>query len=355
MAHGLGTGRIGLLPECNYLALASPQHHIIFWLLSSSLDYNLLCTSINNVSYIIIPSNLIFHSDPFGECQDSYFVAFFKNANASQNRHIFLLSGQKEASMDIFTHSVAVSSSIDLDTFNIADMPVPPQAAVVTQFGAYSSDGCFIVGSNAEAASADAFASFPVQVNHREIEEYRAVSFRSSHRRDILYNSTVMVITSEDDTKIDMIATQDAVGHINSEQELTYYFNKGSLLPITLDKYQSLTISSVLDLTGTAIKAHHPVVVYSGHECANVPSYSSSCGHLVEQIPPVNVWGTCYVAAAFAGRVSGDYVRAIAANPGTYVCEVHSAWPRELQWTVWPIYRWGILGVLRWHRTALHI
>ena len=46
--HGLG-----LLPEYNYLALASPQLHIIFWLPSSSLGYN----------YYIYP---IFVADLFG-------------------------------------------------------------------------------------------------------------------------------------------------------------------------------------------------------------------------------------------------------------------------------------------------
>ena len=217
--------------------------------------------------------------------------------------------------MDIYTH--AGISSISLSAFNITLESVLPQA--VTHFGAYSSDKCLIVGCNAEATSADAFSAFPVQVNHGEIEEYRAVSFHSTHEQESLYNSTVLVISAEDDTKVDLITTQDAVGHISSKQGLTYSFITGKHLSITMEKYESLTISSVLDLTGTAIKASDPVVVYSGHECANVPTHSSKCGHLVEQIPPVNVLGTCYVAAAFAGRESGDYIRAVAVNPETYI------------------------------------
>ena len=218
--------------------------------------------------------------------------------------------------------------TLTLDPHSIADVYVPPGASIVTQFGAYRSDKSIILGYNAEAASADACSSFPVQTDYKEIEEYRAVSFRRSYDPDNSYNSTVLVIGTEDGTKVDITTRQDAVGRLSSinGHNYTYRFGKSKELSITINKYESLIISSVQDLTGTAIKAHRPVVVYSGHECANVPSYSSTCDHLVEQIPPVNVWGTCYIAAAFAGIASGGYVRVVSANSDTYInvqCTVH--------------------------------
>ena len=231
-----------------------------------------------------------------------------------ESRHIFLLSGQDKAYVDIFTHSGV--RGINLDPFSVTLKSVLPQA--VAHFGMLSSVKCLIVGYNAEATSADAFSAFPVQVNHREIEEYRTVSFHKSSEQGSLYKSAILVISAKDGTKVDLITTQNAVGHISSTQGQIYYFIKGDHLSITIDKYESLSISSVLDLTGTSIKASYPVIVYSGHECASVPSYSSSCDHLVEQIPPVNVLGTCYIAAAFAGRASGDYIRAVAVKSETY-------------------------------------
>lgn len=255
-------------------------------------------------------------TDPFGECQDSYFIGFLSNKNVSQNRHVFLLSGRKEASVDLSLPQYI--TELTLDPHRISGVTVQPNATIVTQFGAYSSDGSVILAYNAESASADACSSFPIQANYREIEEYRAVSFRRSYNLDSTFNSTILVIGAENDTKVNITATQTAVGRLNSKEGYTY-MSKGEMSSITLGKYDSLTISSAEDLTGTAIKASHPVAVYSGHECANVPYYSSSCDHLVEQIPPVNVLGTCYVAAAFAGRESGDYVRVVAVNPETYI------------------------------------
>ena len=239
------------------------------------------------------------------------------NKDVSQNRHVFLLSGRKETAVDLSLPSHI--NELKVLPHNISGVSVTPGATIVMQFGAYSSDRSIILGYNAESASADACVSFPVQANYKETEEYRAVSFsRSYHSSN--YNSTVLVIGTEDNTKVDVTTTQNAVGHHSSKKGHTYTFRKGEMLSVNISKYESLTISSILDLTGTAIKASHPVVVYSGHECANIPSYTSStCDHLVEQIPPVNVLGNCYVAAAFAGRESGDYVRAVAVNPETYI------------------------------------
>ena len=245
-------------------------------------------------------------------------MGFLSNKNASQDRHVFLLSGKMETSVDLSLPGYI--KELTVVPHSIADVSITPGVPIVTQFSAYSSDQSIILGYNAESTSADTCASFPVQANYKEIEEYRAVSFSRSYF-DNSYNSTVLVIGAEDNTKVQVTTTEDAVGYLNSVNGHTYsyIFRKGKMMSITISKYESLNISSVMDLTGTVIKAFHPVAVYSGHECASVPSYSSKCGHLVEQIPPVNVLGTCYAAAAFAGRESGDYVRAVAVNPETYI------------------------------------
>ena len=243
-------------------------------------------------------------------------MGFLNNKGVSQNRHVFLLSGGRETSVDLSLPGRI--NELTVLPHSISGVSVTPGAAIIMQFGAYNSDRSIILGYNAESASADACVSFPVQANYREVEEYRAVSFsRNYHSNN--YNSTVLVIGTEDDTKVNVTTNQNAVGHLSSKNAHTYTFSKGSMSSLTINKYESLTISSIRDLTGTAVKASHPVAVYSGHECASVNSYSSSCGHLVEQIPPVNVLGTCYIAAAFAGRESGDYVRAVAVNSETYI------------------------------------
>ncbi len=48
------------------------------------------------------------------------------------------------------------------------------------------------------------------------------------------------------------------------------------------------------DLTGTVIEAIHPVAVFVGHDCTNVPDTQVACDHLEEQLFPSATWGRRY-------------------------------------------------------------
>jgi hypothetical protein len=72
------------------------------------------------------------------------------------------------------------------------------------------------------------------------------------------------------------------------------------------------------DLTGLTVMSSKPVAVFSGHECAFVPTDTPACDHLEQQLLPESTWGTEYVAPKFAprGRES-DIFRVLAAEDGT--------------------------------------
>jgi hypothetical protein len=75
------------------------------------------------------------------------------------------------------------------------------------------------------------------------------------------------------------------------------------------------------DLTGTEIVSDVPVAVFSGHECAFVPSERWACDHLEEQVPPVSTWGREHVSASVGpdGGPGPNRVRVVAATDGTTV------------------------------------
>jgi hypothetical protein len=56
------------------------------------------------------------------------------------------------------------------------------------------------------------------------------------------------------------------------------------------------------DLSGTVVVSNLPVVVFTGHECANVPEDVGYCDHLEQQLYPLETWGTEYVATKFEPR-----------------------------------------------------
>jgi hypothetical protein len=58
-------------------------------------------------------------------------------------------------------------------------------------------------------------------------------------------------------------------------------------------------------LTGTRIETpdvDHPVAVFSGQECTNIPTNITACDHLEEQISGVRLWGTHFIASRVPPR-----------------------------------------------------
>ena len=72
------------------------------------------------------------------------------------------------------------------------------------------------------------------------------------------------------------------------------------------------------DLTGTYITADSPIVVFGGHECANVPLGITACDHLEQQLVPVSAWGKRYLVDLFKPRdpagAGFDVVRVMAGD-----------------------------------------
>lgn len=73
-------------------------------------------------------------------------------------------------------------------------------------------------------------------------------------------------------------------------------------------------------LTGMEIIADKPVVVFSGHECANIPSDNNFCDHLEQQLLPVDTWGSQFIGAKFSPRGGEpDVWRVVASEPSTTI------------------------------------
>ena len=56
------------------------------------------------------------------------------------------------------------------------------------------------------------------------------------------------------------------------------------------------------DLTGTRVISDQPIVVFGGHECANVPLGFNFCDHIEQQMFPVDAWGETYIGTHFVDR-----------------------------------------------------
>jgi len=126
-----------------------------------------------------------------------------------------------------------------------------------------------------------------------------------------LFKSSILIVGTEDDTKMELTVTKQVQVNINGVV---------TLLPNTpysfvINRLQTVYISSSGDLTGSKIVTDIPVSVFSGHEQEFNSSYAQ-CS--TEQIPPTVLWDTVHYVSPTA-NVPSSTIRVLAANNFTTV------------------------------------
>ena len=135
-------------------------------------------------------------------------------------------------------------------------------------------------------------------------------------------NSVIIIITSEKDTEITINLNRDV--RITAP-DLLQQIPEGEFkadVPVTIqlpNEAQTLSLTSVEDLTGSRITSNKPLTLISGHECGTVPDNIQFCDHLVEQIPPTATWGESFITCPTAQRNAYDLFKVVASRDDTVV------------------------------------
>ena len=161
----------------------------------------------------------------------------------------------------------------------------------------------------------EAFIAIPVidiDLCSREYNYY-AVSSNgySSH-----YNSSVLVVGTEDNTTMKLTVTKSVTVSVN------YY--PIHLIPdkeysFVINRLQTIYIGSPDDLTGSKITTDKQVSVFSGHQYGNVINTlsndtKSQSSYLVEQMPPTGLWGKMYHVMPLSKLLSYNYIIKVVAS-----------------------------------------
>ena len=125
-------------------------------------------------------------------------------------------------------------------------------------------------------------------------DTYLALPIRNSYIQEYVYypfsivpfvvaDSSVVIVGTEDKTTLTITAS------VNSKISLrgtTGWINlySGEIHSYVINKLQTVYLTTnFMDLTGSKIAADKPLAVITGHECAFLPSYTTSvCDHLIE-------------------------------------------------------------------------
>ncbi len=115
-----------------------------------------------------------------------------------------------------------------------------------------------------------------------------------------------IVATEPGQTLVTVTPRSDVIGGpgvepITKGQTVSFFLSQGQVLNLETDGAEGA------DLTGSYVEASAKIVVFGGHECANVPLGITACDHLEQQLLPVAAWGSQYVADGFKPRGAGDF------------------------------------------------
>jgi len=128
-----------------------------------------------------------------------------------------------------------------------------------------------------------------------------------------------LIIGSENDTEI-ILEPSTIITHPFAPQFGNRFIPNSPVATrtVTIQRFQTFYLQvHGGDISGTRIIANKPISVFSGHECANVPVNSEPCDILIEQIQPIDTWGTEVVTIPLRTRSGGDIIRVFASQDST--------------------------------------
>ena len=249
---------------------------------------------------------------------NDYYIGFFQNSNGGSVSLYLTNTGSLDLSYTIeapgvgyYTSGtisgtgskiVSLSSSLVTGSYNDQDKGICLKT---------NSTNVVVIGQNDVSRSSDTFLALPTVRMFSTHYIYYGISVSSGR-----YDNVVLIVGTEDNTMMNLTATQSVNVKIN---DAVSSLTSGSQYSFIVNRLQTVYIGSSSDLTGTRIITDNPVSVFSGHECGYVLSLSSSyCDHLIEQIPPTTYWGKTYYIAPLQGR-SAYTIRVLAAYNSTEV------------------------------------
>jgi len=169
-----------------------------------------------------------------------------------------------------------------------------------------------VTGMNKDSKGNGSFLAFPT-IKRCDVSDYVYYGI-TGYSGNGSYNNVIVIVGTENSTKLELRVTQNVRVKISSTQLLT----SGKQSNFKIDRLQTVYIGSSHDLTGTKIITDKPVSVFSGHECGYGPygSYYNGCDYFVEQIPPTIYWGKEYYITPLLGTYT---IKVLAARQHTAV------------------------------------
>ena len=206
-----------------------------------------------------------------------------------------IVSSREQTSVTVSNPNTSWTKTVNVAANNISEIIVPNAQCYTVDAEKISKTGLYVksekpislYASNYSDASYDATNVLPISAltGNYIIQTYEVA------REEAGYAKEFAVIATDNNTIVE----------ITPHARTTTGKLKNSTFSITLNKgevYQVMSVDNNNDLSGSIIHASKPVAVFSGNQCANIPSGCDWCDHIVEQAMPTSLWGKQFAITA---------------------------------------------------------
>jgi hypothetical protein len=235
----------------------------------------------------------------------------FKNDRvASAQTRLYLelfITSDEDAMVKIEIKGIGYKKKFKLSGGTIRNIKLPPAAQVYSnetkeQLGVHitSDNPISVYGLNRRFQTTDTYLGLPVNVLGTV---YRVMCYDMSEG----LMSQFAIVATENNTEVVIIPSVNTKTH-PAGVPFKINLNSGEVYQVAA-RYER---GKTCDLTGSIIKSNKKISVFSGHQCAYVPSTIMACNHLVEQMPPVPSWGKHFYLGILKTR--SNYTFRVLAN-----------------------------------------
>ena len=272
------------------------------------------------------------------------------------NFDIFTIAGLLASNSTAPRHVTYIPIPLEFVVFDSSEDSMSDSQFKGIQIKAEGNRKIIVFGQHEEVGSNDAYLALPIiLVPVGRSYEYIAASILGDLGNIGQANSVALIIGTENDTEIILepsviikhpfapfipgvpdkyrnITENDTEITLEPSVPIVYYFaptqTNQQFIPGVSVQFRTVTIQRFQtfylqvrgeDISGTRIIANKPISVFSGHECANVPLYNGPCDMLIEQIQPIDTWGTEVVTIPLRTRRGGDVIKVFASQDSTTV------------------------------------
>ena len=210
------------------------------------------------------------------------------------------------------SQQISISTTYTVDTYAYTDRH--------NGLRVHTSGPVNLVVVNYESHAIGEYPAIPYASFDTQSYEYYAVSSGTLASSSVGY---ILLVGNEDSTTITVTPTVSVTtaDNVQSNPSSFAFILSGQSKTFTLNEFQTLLVqgqTSSLDLTGSKISSNKPLTVVTGHQCGNIPSATTYCENLMEQIPPTIEWGKQFMLSPYKTR-SGQYYMIVASEASTTI------------------------------------